>query len=177
MFSDLNVNKRRSRRSAIRLYNITADPTESVNLASQNQPVVNFLVDKLKAHQKTATPVWYPEASPACRPKLSQGGIMAWGPYMEPLVLPNPNSTRNSSSTKRNTPSNIPRPTTADLRLRNTFPTWSPPDQQSTENPFPVWSPPIRTTRDPFLNQQAAIEASALVPNPDPLLNDGFFSF
>ncbi|XP_072036042.1 arylsulfatase B-like isoform X2 [Amphiura filiformis] len=60
------------------LFNITADPNEYNDLSKKHPEVVEELVSKLKAYQKTAVPVVWPAGDLKANPKLGDG---AWGPW------------------------------------------------------------------------------------------------
>jgi len=68
--------------SAIRLFNITNDPTESHDLSEERPDIVVWLLGKLQKHQQTALAPFYPPLSNACRPHLF-GNLAVWAPYLQ----------------------------------------------------------------------------------------------
>ena len=62
----------------LRLYNITADPTEHHELSSKHPRVVKQLLDRLAQYYKTSVPASYPELDIGSSPELYDGLWVPW---------------------------------------------------------------------------------------------------
>ncbi|CAH1255627.1 ARSB [Branchiostoma lanceolatum] len=65
------------------LFNIREDPEERTELSEKHPRVVQELLEKLAAYNRTAVPVFYPFFDPQANPALHND---VWGPWSEPSV-------------------------------------------------------------------------------------------
>ena len=61
------------------LFDIKNDPYEEYDVSEVLPDIVEFMLDRLSAYNKTAVPPRFPAMDPNCDPAL-RGGV--WGPWM-----------------------------------------------------------------------------------------------
>ncbi|XP_062268692.1 arylsulfatase B isoform X2 [Platichthys flesus] len=62
----------------VMLFNIDKDPEERVEVSADFPAVVDYLLSRLRQHQKSALPINFPDDDPKCDP----GPDRAWGPWV-----------------------------------------------------------------------------------------------
>lgn len=59
------------------LFDVEKDPEERDDVSDQFPVVVDYLLSRLHQHQKSASPINFPDDDPRCDPGLTG----AWGPW------------------------------------------------------------------------------------------------